>query len=76
MRYINYPIFQFVSAATITYIFYFQAMEMKREVAERQRDIIADLKHDDSISDNSEDTEANLNNVTGLVNKSEATTSL
>lgn len=76
MRYINYPIFQFGSAATITYISYLQALEMKREAAERKQDIIEDLKHDDSISDDSKDTEENLNNVTGLVNKSSSRTLL
>ena len=70
MRYINFPIFQFVSASTITYIFYYQAMELKREAAERQGDIIGALKQEEMVTDDSDDVEANLNSVTGLVNKS------
>jgi hypothetical protein len=44
LKYINYPMYQFVSAATITYIFYYKA-KMDKNVAEViQRDIIGNLK--------------------------------
>lgn len=70
MRYINYPIFQFISASTITYIFYYQAMELKRENQRKQEDIIGTLKPEEFLTEDSEDAEARFNSVTGLVNKS------
>jgi len=69
MKYINYPIFQFVSVSTITYVIYFQVMETKREAAEMQRDIIAELKQDDMVADETEDTESHINSLTGIMNK-------
>ena len=70
MRYLNFPIFEFVIASTITYIFYYQAKELKLEIEERQRDHLEGLKEETEADFEEEE---DLNAYTGLVNLSRHT---
>ena len=74
MRYLNFPIFDLIVSSTVTYVFYYQAMELQREAKEKDdghlQELTPSCPGEDCSDNSSTDNDERVNALKGLVNLS------